>query len=76
MAAILNHPEDPTITERAVMDILQREGTQTIESLVRHAGLEWTQVFGAIDSLSRSGVVRLWRVQGGHYQVSLNGSPT
>jgi hypothetical protein len=75
MASFRNDPEGLTVTESALMDILQREGAQTIESLVRHTGFEWTQVFGAVDNLSRSGALRLRRVQGGHYRVSLNESP-
>lgn len=71
MAAALDNSERLTTLERELIAILRRDGTQTIESLVQRSGFEWAQVFGAIDSLSRSGEVRLRREEGHHYQVSL-----
>ena len=50
-----------TTTETMVIDILRQEGEQTLESLWHRSGLDWVQVFGAIDHLSRSGEVSLRR---------------
>ncbi|CAI4031289.1 hypothetical protein DNFV4_01715 [Nitrospira tepida] len=62
-----------TTTETMVIDILRQEGEQTLESLWHRSGLDWVQVFGAIDHLSRSGEVSLRRATERHYQVSLTG---
>ena len=62
-----------TTTETMVIDILRQEGEQTIESLWQRSGLDWVQVFGAIDHLSRLGEVSLRRAPERHYHVSLTG---
>lgn len=60
-----------TTTETMVIDILRREGTHTLESLWLRSGLDWVQVFAAIDHLSRSGEVSLRRASGRHYHILL-----
>ena len=67
---------DRMSVQTAVLDTLRRGGPHTFESLVQECGLEWAPVFGAIDSLSRSGLVRLRRIEGDRYLVSLSGNPT
>ena len=62
-----------TTTETVVIDILRQEGEQTFESLWQRSGLDWVQVFGAIDHLSRSGEVSLRRAREHHYHISLKG---
>ena len=58
-----------------VMDTLRRTGPQTIESLASLSGLSWSQVFLAIDRLSRSGSVSLQRRASRQYQVSIKEVP-
>lgn len=60
-----------SVTPRLI-EVLRQEGPQTIEALSTRAGISWTQVFLAIDRLSRSGGVSLRRLGGSRYQVSLN----
>ena len=62
-----------TTTETVVFDILRQEGTQTLESLWQRSGLDWVQVFGAIDLLSGSGAVSWRRAPEGHCHASLTG---
>ena len=51
-----------------------RNGPQTIDTLSLLSGLSWSQVFNAIDRLSRSGHISLQRLPVCEYQVSLNQS--
>ena len=62
--------------QTAVLATLRRDGPQTFESLILQCGLEWAPVFGAVDSLSRSGMVRLRRIDGNRYLVSFSGNPS
>ncbi len=49
--------------EAAIMSEMARcRGGMTIEQLMERVGMDWEQVFGAVDRLSRSGAVRLTRV--------------
>jgi DNA-binding MarR family transcriptional regulator len=74
--SVPNGPTDRTPVETVVLDLLRRDGPHTFESLIQKGGLGWSQVFGAIDSLSRSGLVQLRRIDGNGYLVSFSGSPT
>ena len=65
-----------TSTETLVIDILRREGPLVFEALLERSGLEWPQMFSAVDDLTRSGKVWLQRGQGPHYCVALIGGTT
>ena len=60
-----------TGTKIRVIDTLRREGPLPFESLLEQSGLDWPQVFLAIDDLTRSGIVWLERGPGTHYRVAL-----
>jgi len=76
MDTVSNASADRAFAETAVLDTLRRDGPQTFESLIQQCGLGWAQVFGVIDSLSRSGMVRLRRIESDQYLVSFSGNPT
>lgn len=65
-----------TSTEGLVIDILRRDGPLLFEALLERSGLEWPQMFSAVDDLTRSGKVWLQRGQGPHYCVALIGGRT
>ncbi|MGQ0811656.1 MAG: hypothetical protein ACT4OO_10595 [Nitrospiraceae bacterium] len=59
-------------TEREVLAALRQRDAQTIEELVvTLAGFSWSQLFSAIDRLSRYGVVSLRQIGASQYRVSL-----
>ncbi len=58
--------------EAMVLDILRNGQVRTMDSLVEASGLDWPQVFLAIDRLSRSGDIRLQRGGGRQYEISVN----
>jgi predicted transcriptional regulator len=66
-----NHYHDSP-SEARLIDALRRSGPQTIETLSSLSGLSWSQVFLAIDRLSRTGNVSLQRLSSCEYQVSAN----
>lgn len=53
--------------EALVLRLLSREGSATIEDLMRLSRMSWEQVFGLIDRLSRCGSIRLTRVGREYY---------
>jgi DNA-binding MarR family transcriptional regulator len=59
-------------SEARLIDALRRSGPYTIEALSSVSGLSWSQVFLAIDRLSRTGNVSLQRLSSCEYQVSAN----
>jgi len=66
-------PDGPALTGTKVLiiDTLRREGPLPFESLLERSGLDWPQMFLAIDDLTRAGKVWLERGQGAHYRVAL-----
>jgi DNA-binding MarR family transcriptional regulator len=58
-------------SEARLVTALRRSGPQTIEALSSISGLSWSQVFLAVDRLSRAGEVALQRLPSSHYQVSV-----
>jgi DNA-binding MarR family transcriptional regulator len=64
MEAVVNNPAVLTTTETLIIGILKQEGAHTFETLLQRSGLDWSQVFMAIDHLSRLGKVSLHRLQG------------
>ena len=58
--------------EEMVLNILRNGEVRTMDSLVETSGLDWSQVFLAIDRLSRSGDIRLQRGDGHYYAESVN----
>lgn len=59
-------------TDERLLMALQETGPQTIDDLCSLPGMGWSQVFLAIDRLSRSGRICLGLVDGRHYRVSIN----
>jgi hypothetical protein len=66
--------EQVSTVEALVLEALRTGGPQTIEQLASDMKqISWSQVFLAVDRLSRSGAVRLSRVDRGGYRVTLGG---
>lgn len=76
MATACMDSAELTPVETLVIGILRREGTLTFETLSQRAGLDWSQVFMAVDHLSRSGDIRLQRGEGRQYRLRLNSERT
>lgn len=75
MSAISNDVSTSLSTDELLLEALRGMGPQTIESLCSSLpNMTWSQVFLAVDRLSRAGVVLLQPVQRCEYQVSLNGA--
>jgi hypothetical protein len=51
--------DSPRANEVRLVQALRRSGPQTIEALSSRSGLSWSQVFLALDRLSRSGAIAL-----------------
>jgi hypothetical protein len=67
-----NRPEKPGPIESVIFQELQRSGACTFEELVRALpGYSWSQVFLAVDQLSRDGLLRLKRQGRFDYLISL-----
>lgn len=61
-SVLLNRSSKPMDTERVVLERLQKERSFTVEELlVELPELSWSQVFLAIDLLSRRGAIELRR---------------
>ncbi len=61
-----------TSTEERVLEALRARGPQTLEALVYClTDASWSQVFLAVDRLSRAGMVSLQPVRRCEYRVSL-----
>ncbi len=59
--------------EERVLEVLRASGEKTMEQLTASLpDVSWTQMFLAIDRLSRSGKVILRRTAPGDYRASLN----
>jgi hypothetical protein len=58
-------------TEEVLLGLLRNGGVRTLDDLAETSGLDWAQVFLAIDRLSRSGDVSLRRAGRLQYQVSM-----
>lgn len=71
MKSVRHDPAGVTLTAALLIGILRQEGALTFEHLLQRSGLDWSQMFAAIDDLSRSGRVRLQRRQERDYRVSL-----
>jgi hypothetical protein len=69
-ANMIRNNDHHTPSEARLIDALRRRGPQTIETLSSLSGLSWSQVFLAIDRLSRTGNVSLQRLPSCEYQVS------
>jgi Mn-dependent DtxR family transcriptional regulator len=59
--------------DTAVLELLDRQESATIEQLMEMLEMNWEQVFSAIDRLSRTGKVRLTRVGGEYYAEKTGG---
>jgi len=73
MSAISHDVTTSLSTDKLLLQALRGMQPQTIESLCSLLpGMTWSQVFLAIDRLSRSGVVTLEPIRRCEYQISLN----
>jgi hypothetical protein len=64
--------EKPSIDEW-VLGALQQHGTQTLDQIGKLLpGVNWAQLFLAIDRLSRSGKISLWSPGFGDYLITVN----
>ena len=71
MTAVIDYPRVEVPSEARLIAALRRSGPQTFESLSSLSGLSWSQVFLAIDRLSRAGDVSIQRLPSCQYQVSV-----
>ena len=73
MSAISHDVTTFLSTDELLLEALRGMQPQTIESFCSLLpGMTWSQVFLAIDRLSRSGVVTLEPIRRCEYQISLN----
>ena len=73
MSIIRNNVTASLSTDELLLQALRGMQPQTIESLCALLpGMTWSQIFLAVDRLSRTGVVMLQPVRRGEYQISLN----
>ncbi|HSB45003.1 MAG TPA: hypothetical protein VLD60_08330 [Nitrospira sp.] len=57
-----NHHVEYAQRESAIMDLLRASGKLTVEEIVQQMpDLSWSQLFLAMDVLSRTGEIILWR---------------
>lgn len=72
-----NHHVEYAQRESAIMDLLRASGKLTVEEIVEQMpDLSWSQLFLAVDVLSRTGKISLWR-EGFTYTVEMvSSSPT
>jgi hypothetical protein len=62
------------VIEEVLRSALKIAGPTTMDRLVSLLPcVSWSQVFLAVDRLSRSGIVSLQRTKSGDYRISLNG---
>ncbi len=64
--------DTPSSRDERLLLFLEGAGTRTIEELSWVLDISWSQVFLAVDRLSRSGAVSLRATHGREYAVSLN----
>lgn len=57
--------------KRRVLEVLRRDGPQTLDALCELPDFSWAEVLMAVDHLSRSRDVSLERIGPREYQVSL-----
>jgi hypothetical protein len=60
-------------TEQRMLNALQEAGPFTLDALSTHFEMSWAQVFLAVDRLSRSRHVALYRTPSREYVVSSRG---
>ena len=60
-------------TEQRMLDVLSKAGPFTLDALSTRFDISWSQVFLAVDRLSRSRHVALHRTQSREYVVSIQG---
>jgi len=64
---------NPHTVDRKMLLFLKKKGAQNIDDLTTLTGIGWSQVFLAIDRLSRIGRVSLTSVRSCGYRVSIAG---
>lgn len=71
MKPTIKQRSHPPSVDRKVLLLLKRNGAQTIGGLTTLVGIEWGQVYVAVDRLSREGKVSLAPVYPNEYRVSV-----
>jgi len=64
-------PTYATAEEEAVIKMLQSTGPCCVDDIVKHLHLSWSEVFVAVDRMSRDGRLSLRQVGYSTYQVTL-----
>jgi hypothetical protein len=63
------------LSDEWVLGMFQKHGTQTLDQMGKLLPeMNWTQLFLAIDRLSRSKKISLWSPGFGEYQITVNGT--
>jgi hypothetical protein len=65
-----NRGDHGTADERLVQ-ALKNSGPQTLDRLAASSGMSWSELFFAVDRLSRTGKVTIRRLRRCEYEVSL-----
>ena len=61
------------LSDEWVLAVFQKHGTQTLDQMGKLLPeMNWTQLFLAIDRLSRSGKISLWSPGFGNYLITAN----
>lgn len=67
MTTILTTAMNKRADDAAMVALLGKLGSATIEDAMDRLAMNWEQVFSVVDRLSRSGAVRLTRVGAEYY---------
>lgn len=67
MTTILATAMNSRADDAAIVALLDKLGSATIEDVMDRLAMNWEQIFSVVDRLSRSGAVRLTRVGGEYY---------
>ena len=62
---------DHVTTDERLVQALKDSSPQTLERLAASSGMSWSELFFAVDRLSRNGKVTIRRLRRCEYEVSL-----
>jgi hypothetical protein len=62
---------DHVTTDERLVQALKDASPQTLERLAASSGMSWSELFSAVDRLSRTGKVTIRRLRRCEYEVSL-----
>ena len=66
-------PTTPQTVDRRMLDVLKRNGAQSMEGISTLTGIGWAQVFMSVDRLSRIGKASLNPIRPCEYRISIGG---